>query len=190
MRPDLELRDLRGNVDTRLARVGVDLDAVVLAAAGLDRIARGDAITERFPLDTTPTAPGQGALAVEVRTDDLEHGPYPEALRALDHRKARACALAERALLAALEAGCAAPVGASARISEGALHLHAAVYRSDGSERLEADDRTRWPDDVRGEDRALRSDDLDARSARLGRAVAAALLAGGAAALAPLGVRA
>src|SRR5690606_5519403 len=110
-RPDLQVHGLRGNVDTRLGRVGADLDAVVLAAAGLDRIGRSDAITERFDFERTPGAPGQGALAIEVRAADATVEPLSLALAALDDPRAHAEAVAERMLLGALEAGCAAPVG-------------------------------------------------------------------------------
>jgi hydroxymethylbilane synthase len=73
-RRDLEVVDIRGNVDSRLARVGTDLDAVVLAAAGLERLGRVDAVTEFLGIDGWPTAPAQGALAVEVRADGVD-GP-------------------------------------------------------------------------------------------------------------------
>lgn len=177
-RPDLEVLDLRGNVDTRLGRVGVDLDAVVLAAAGLDRIGRDGAITERFPLDGTPAAPGQGALAIEVRRADADAEPYTAALAALDDPVSRACALAERALLAALEAGCAAPVGASARVAGDRLSLSATVYRLDGSEELTAEAELSWN---------AQEPESAAVPEQLGGIVSEALLARGAATLAPLG---
>ncbi|HEY5320760.1 MAG TPA: hydroxymethylbilane synthase, partial [Galbitalea sp.] len=69
-RGDLEVVDIRGNVDTRLGRVGVDLDAVILAAAGLSRLGRLDAVTEFLDIDSWPTAPGQGAVAIEVRAGE------------------------------------------------------------------------------------------------------------------------
>ncbi len=174
-RPDLAVHDLRGNVDTRLGRVGVDLDAVVLAAAGLDRSGLADAITERFPLATVPTAPGQGALAIESRASDRGVAHLDAALAALDDAEARACATAERVLLGTLEAGCAAPIGATAAVRAGRLSLTATVYRLDGSAELTA--RTSEPWDAADADVAE----------RLGRAAAADLLARGAAELAPLG---
>ncbi|MGJ0203833.1 hydroxymethylbilane synthase [Leucobacter sp. gxy201] len=174
-RPDLAVLDLRGNVDTRLGRVGVDLDAVILAAAGLDRIDRSDAISERFPLDEAPTAAGQGALAVEVRDEDAGAPAIARALSALDDAESRATAIAERTMLAALEAGCAAPVGATAKVDAGALTLSAAVYRLDGASSLTASAQAPWsPTDAQA-------------PAELGRSVAAELLQRGAAALAPLG---
>ncbi|SDQ19140.1 hydroxymethylbilane synthase [Leucobacter chromiiresistens] len=193
-RPDLDVHDLRGNVDTRLGRVGVDLDAVVLAAAGLDRLGRATAITERFPLTDVPAAPGQGALAIEVREADAAAEPFARALAALDDAEARATALAERALLAALEAGCAAPIGACAEVAGDALRLRAVVYRVDGSAQLSAERELPWLGAESGADAEFDADrDADARerAARapeeLGRRVAAALLAEGAADLAPLG---
>ena len=110
--------DLRGNVDTRLRAVTEGrLDAVVLAAAGLRRLGRIDEATELLdPIQMLP-APGQGALAVEVRADDAATR-HPSS-RALDDADTRACTTAERALLAELEAGCSAPVGALAEVVEG-----------------------------------------------------------------------
>lgn len=130
-RPDLAVVDIRGNIDSRLERVTTEdperaLDAVILAAAGLDRIGRLDAVSEFLSLDRWPTAPAQGALAVETRAGD-------ERLAArLDHLHTRLAAEAERGVLARLEAGCAAPIGARAFVDEGLLFLTARVYRPDG----------------------------------------------------------
>ena len=113
----LEFKDIRGNVDTRiaLARDGA-LDGVVLARAGLSRLGRLDEVAETLdPLQVLP-APGQGALAVECRSDDAS---TREVLGALDDLDTRLCVTAERSLLAALEAGCSAPVGALAEVVEG-----------------------------------------------------------------------
>ncbi len=130
-RPDLEVVDIRGNVDTRLGKVASgELDAVILAAAGLDRLGRLDAITEYLGLDGWPTAPGQGALAVEVRAGE------EKLASALEHKSSRVLVEAERQTLALLEAGCSAPVGAHALIDDGMLFLSARVYAADGSERL------------------------------------------------------
>jgi hydroxymethylbilane synthase len=136
---DLDVVPIRGNVDTRLGRVGAgggpaDLDAVVLACAGLRRLGRSDAITEVLdPIQMLP-APAQGALAVECRGDDAE---ALAVLAPLDDPDSRAAVAAERALLEALEAGCAAPVGALADIAEGdagpELFLRATVVAVDGS---------------------------------------------------------
>ncbi len=126
-RPDLNVVGLRGNVDSRLAKVtSGELDAVVLAAAGLARLDRLDAVTEYFePLDALP-APGQGALAIECRADDAE---VLEVLAGLDHLTTRLEVTAERAVLGALDAGCTAPIGAYASTVEGVLSLRAGLWR-------------------------------------------------------------
>jgi hydroxymethylbilane synthase len=113
----LEISGIRGNVDTRIAKVrSGEFDAVVLARAGLARIGRLDEVTEVLdPLQMLP-APGQGALAVECRADDAE---LVAALAALDDDHARAAVSAERAVLATLEGGCSAPIGALAEVVEG-----------------------------------------------------------------------
>ena len=179
-RPDLAVHDLRGNVDTRLGRVGRDLDAVVLAVAGLERIGRGASITERFPLEDAPTAPGQGALAIEARTADAATpGTIAAALAAVEHTDSRCTALAERSLLGTLEAGCAAPVGAWARIDDdGRIVVAGAVYRVDGSASLVRENSAQLP-----EEPAARIE----TAFSLGAAVARALLDAGAAQLADLG---
>lgn len=131
----LEVVDLRGNVDTRLGRVrDGELDAVILAAAGLHRIGRSGQVTQFIdPLQMLPAA-GQGALAVECRQDDVETA---ELLSHLDHVPTRACVSAERSLLATLEAGCTAPVGALAEYAEGddgpELYLRGVLAELDGS---------------------------------------------------------
>ena len=140
-RPELQIVDLRGNVDTRIGRVlgdkeGVDadLDAVVLAAAGLERIGREDVITEHLGIDGWPTAPGQGALAVETRAD--ARGPLRSALKSMDHHATRVAVDSERAVLRLLEAGCSAPLGAHAFIDDGMLFLSARVYSPGTGERV------------------------------------------------------
>jgi len=171
VRPDLDVVDIRGNVDTRLARVTSDLDAVVLARAGLARLDRLDAMTEAFGPDVMAPAPGQGALAVEVRAD--VDGPLKDALTALDHRPTRLAVTAERALLERLEAGCAAPIGAWASLSGATLRLDAVVARPDGTATLR-----------RGSSVTVDTED-DARA--LGARLADELLEHGAADLADLG---
>lgn len=142
-RNDLEVVDIRGNVDTRVGRVAEgDLDAVVLAAAGLGRLGRLDLVSEFFELSDWPTAPGQGALAIEVRDSngsgsrggDTRH--VDAVLRKVDHATSRLTANAERAVLARLEAGCAAPVGATAVIDASLLLLTATVLSADGARSL------------------------------------------------------
>jgi hydroxymethylbilane synthase len=164
----LDVVPIRGNVDTRLGRVAPgDLDAVVLARAGLARLDRLEVITETLdPLQVLP-APAQGALAVECRTADAR---TRELLGRLEDPAVRACVTAERSTLAALEAGCSAPVAAYAEVAEGdrgpELFLRASVTALDGS------------DAVRGSVAGPVAD-----AAELGRALAAELLDRGAAAL-------
>jgi hydroxymethylbilane synthase len=173
----LDVVPIRGNVDTRLARVAgrggenADLDAVVLARAGLHRLGRLDAVTETLdPLQVLP-APAQGALAVECRTSDAR---TRELLGRLEDTAARACVVAERSTLATLEAGCSAPVAAYAEIAEGEtgpeLFLRASVTAIDGS------------DAVRGSVAGPLHE-----AAALGRALAAELLDRGAAELMAVG---
>lgn len=128
LRPDLVVEPIRGNVDTRISMVGRDYDAVVLAAAGLARLGLTGVGAVAIPTDVMVPAPGQGALAVEARTADLG-SDWLVAVAALDHRDSRDRVCAERVLLATLDAGCTAPVGALARIDpvSGELHLDAAV---------------------------------------------------------------
>ncbi len=115
-------------MDTRLGRIrDGDLDAVVLAAAGLSRLGRLTEVTELFGLTDWPTAPGQGAVAVETTAE--ASGRLAGVLAGLDHAPSRLTAFAERAVLGRLEAGCSAPVGASAIIDGELLLLSATVYR-------------------------------------------------------------
>jgi hydroxymethylbilane synthase len=130
LRPDLVVVELRGNVETRLARTQSDLDAVVLAAAGLNRLGLADRISERFDPAAFVPAPAQGALALECRAGDAE---VRDALAALDHAPTRLATIAEREVLAGLAAGCAAPVAAHAVVSGGRLELAARVVATDGS---------------------------------------------------------
>ncbi|GEN81575.1 hydroxymethylbilane synthase [Actinotalea fermentans] len=194
LRPDLDVVDIRGNVDTRLARVpGLgspggqaaperhapprgDLDAVVLAAAGLARLGRSGVASELLDPTAVMPAPGQGALAVECRAADTA---LVAGLAALDHLPSRLAVTAERALLAALEAGCAAPVGALGTLRpDGVLVLDAVVCRPDGGARLAR--TAALPVAGLGHDAV-------AAAAALGTRLAADLLAAGAADLAPLG---
>lgn len=122
---------IRGNVDTRLRKVADgELDAVVLARAGLARLGRAGEITEIMDPMLMLPAPAQGALAVECRSADTD---LVEALAALDHRATRAAVTAERAFLATLEAGCSAPVAALAEVTEDdEIYLRGAVISVDG----------------------------------------------------------
>ncbi|GLW08872.1 porphobilinogen deaminase 1 [Microtetraspora sp. NBRC 13810] len=130
LRPDLEYVPIRGNADTRIAKVHAgEYDAVVLACAGMTRIGRESEVSQVFEPEEMLPAPGQGSLAVECHAgrDDLI-----ELLGVLDHAATRAAVSAERAVLAALEAGCAAPVGAYAVTDGHILNLTAAVVSVDG----------------------------------------------------------
>ena len=112
LRPDLVIRSIRGNVDTRVRKVGDgEFDAAVLAAAGVRRLGLDHLVTEWLPTETMLPAPGQGALAIQCRADDEALGGY---LARLDDPTARAETTAERAFLGTLGAGCAAPVAALA----------------------------------------------------------------------------
>jgi hydroxymethylbilane synthase len=136
-RPDLQVSGIRGNVDTRLGKVHAgEFDAIVLAEAGLQRIDRGDEMTDLFDAGAWPTSAGQGALAVEVRTDDDE---IAELVARIDDADAAEEALLERAVLRRLEAGCAAPVGITAVVTGDAVTLAAEVYALDGSASVRAE---------------------------------------------------
>jgi hydroxymethylbilane synthase len=132
LRPDLEIRPLRGNVDTRLRRLDAgDFDALVLAGAGLERLGLGGRITEVLRPDAFWPAVSQGALAVQTRTDD---GRARDAVAMLDHVASHAAVRAERSCLAALAGGCLAPIGGLARLDEeGRLVLAACVFEDTGS---------------------------------------------------------
>jgi hydroxymethylbilane synthase len=135
LRPDLRCVPIRGNAGTRLAKVGSgELDAVVLACAGLARIGHAGAITQVFEADEMLPAPGQGALAVECRADQSELATL---LGAVNDPASRAAVTAERSLLEALEAGCSAPVGAYAA-GVGQLRMQAVVLSGDGGRVLRA----------------------------------------------------
>lgn len=163
VRPDLVTVAIRGNVETRLARRDEDLDAVVLAAAGLNRLGLGKSITERLDPAWFLPAPAQGALALECAADAAD---LIELLAELDDPATRLAAIAERAVLARLGAGCAAPVGAFAWTQGEELQLHARVVSVDGNTQIEGQE-------------VGQTNPADAL--RLGTLVAEALLADGAA---------
>lgn len=175
--PGCQVVDIRGNVPTRIARADAgDLDAVVLAAAGIARL--GDELADLLatrrivPLPIMPAA-AQGALAVECRTEDAAvDSELGRALAILDDAATRACVEAERAVLATLEAGCAAPVGTEAEWRGGELYVEAAVFALDGKAVV----------------RAHTSDPLTPAWV-LGERVAHQLLEHGAASIANLGAR-
>lgn len=204
LRPDLKIVDIRGNVPTRLGRVkGIaapeadftdgretrekisqgahDLDAVILAAAGLDRIGLGAYANERFDPEQVLPAPAQGALAVEASEETLK--THPDLAAALEELNDLATALtstAERAVLAELNAGCAAPVGAFAQMERGILTLTAAIISLDGTREV------RVNDSLQADPEKTFAEMLD-QARQLGESVARALLESGGAELADLG---
>jgi hydroxymethylbilane synthase len=162
LRPDLEVHGLRGNVDSRLRKLKTgEYDAVILAAAGLNRLDRTESLRQVLSADVMCPAAGQGALAIEIRAGD---GAVAQLLASLDDAPARATTECERALLRKLGGGCQVPIGALAEISDGVLHLQAIVANPDGSKLLR---ESRYGSDPVG----------------LGEAVGAFLLAEGGAAI-------
>lgn len=130
-RPDLQILDLRGNVDTRLRKLqSGEYEAVVLAAAGLLRLGYADAIGQYLPPDLMLPAVGQGALCVEVRADD---DATCSLLAPLDHTPTRQAISAERAFLHCLEGGCQVPIGAYGEVDGDQLHLRGLVASLDGT---------------------------------------------------------
>lgn len=190
--PRLDIRDIRGNVDSRLGRVrDGELDAVILAAAGISRLGGdlGGLHAEALGLAEWPTAPGQGSLAIETR-DDID----PDILAALvqlDDEDTRVAITAERTVLSALDAGCSAPVGTHAALADGDLRLRAVVYALDGARRIGIDRTVRLAPGYGGEtgsgNGADAADDGGpiARATRAGREAARRLLERGAADLVP-----
>ncbi len=135
LRPDLEILDIRGNVDTRIDKVmRGECDAVVLAVAGLNRLGWQQRIGVHLSLDQVLPAPGQGALGLQMRANN----PLKSYVGALNHPPTQAAVQAERQLLQTLRAGCHAPVGAWARLEEDQLTLDGLVGHPDGIEMLRA----------------------------------------------------
>jgi hydroxymethylbilane synthase len=136
IRRDLQLRDIRGNVDTRLRKLNEgQYDALILAEAGLRRLGRDDRIRQVLPPEIMLPAVGQGALGLETRVDDLSTRAI---VARLDHLATHTAVLAERAMLAALHGGCMAPIAAWARLENGSLVLTGRVLARDGTRKLEA----------------------------------------------------
>jgi hydroxymethylbilane synthase len=130
LRPDLDFRDLRGNVDTRLRKVDSgEYEAIVLAKAGLDRLGLSQRIAEILAPEVCMPAVGQGAIAVEARLKDAE---AQEIVASLDDQETRSAIIAERALLSAMQGGCQVPLGAWARMERGELLMEACVCSIDG----------------------------------------------------------
>jgi hydroxymethylbilane synthase len=137
-RPDLDVVELRGNVDTRIRKLeSGEFDAIVLAMAGVTRLGAKDKVTQIFDEDLMLPAVGQGALGIETRADDAQTSRF---VAALDHEETRACITAERALLRELQGGCQVPLGAWGRMRSGELHLEAAVFSAAGTEAVRFDE--------------------------------------------------
>jgi hydroxymethylbilane synthase len=130
LRPDLDIRDLRGNVDTRLRKVeSGEYEAIMLSKAGLDRLGLSQRISEVLSPEVCMPAVGQGAIAVECRLKDTEAA---DIVAPLDDAETRTAIIAERALLGAVQGGCQVPLGAWARMERGELVLEACVCSADG----------------------------------------------------------
>jgi len=131
VRPDLDIHPLRGNVDTRLRKLEAgEYDAIILAAAGLNRLGKTELIRQVIPAETMCPAAGQGALGIEIRAGDSVTRQH---LAFLDNAAARMTTTCERALLNKLGGGCQVPIGAFAEVRNGNLHLEAIVADPDGS---------------------------------------------------------
>ena len=136
VRRDLHVRDIRGNVDTRLRKLRQDeYDAIILAEAGLERLGLADQITQVLPLSLALPAVGQGALGIETRTDDQV---VRQVIVKLNHPPTQAAVTAERAMLSALRGGCLAPIAAWARMENDLLALTGRVLSPDGERKLES----------------------------------------------------
>jgi hydroxymethylbilane synthase len=137
--PNARFEGVRGNVDTRLRRLDArEYDALVLAAAGLKRLGFGDRISSLVPIERCVPAPGQGIIAMEIRSDDER---ARSALSALDHPETAAALAAERAIVEAVGGGCRLPLGAIALPADGGLEIHAVVVSPDGGRMVRQSDR-------------------------------------------------
>jgi hydroxymethylbilane synthase len=145
-RPDLRIAPIRGNVETRLRKLGEsDLDAVILAEAGLIRLGLANQITEILDRQWMLPAVGQGALGLECRVDDQESLSL---VRQLDHKATHNAVLAERSLLAALGGGCLIPLGVETQVSRNQLSIRAIVLNPTGNQCLEAEAKGNLADAV------------------------------------------
>ncbi|WP_233010967.1 hydroxymethylbilane synthase [Rheinheimera faecalis] len=137
MRPDLQIKDLRGNVNTRLAKLDAgEFDAIILASAGLIRLGFEARIASFLEVGTSLPANGQGAVGIECRSDDLV---VQQLLAPLEHQETRICVLAERAMNRKLQGGCQVPIGAFAVLQQNELWLRGLVGQLDGSEILRSE---------------------------------------------------
>ena len=132
LRPDVQVKDVRGNVDTRLRKLDEhQYDALILACAGLRRLGLADRISSTVPIEQILPAVGQGAVAIETRSDN--HLAL-ESITKLDHEATRVACVAERALLRALGGGCELPIAAHGVVNGNQIHLDALVANRDGSQ--------------------------------------------------------
>lgn len=137
MRPDLQIKDLRGNVNTRLAKLDAgEFDAIILASAGLIRLGFEARIASFLDVGISLPANGQGAVGIECRSDDLV---IQKLLAPLEHQETRICVLAERAMNRKLQGGCQVPIGAFAVLQQNELWLRGLVGQLDGSEILRSE---------------------------------------------------
>ena len=137
MRPDLQIKDLRGNVNTRLAKLDAgEFDAIILASAGLIRLGFEARIASFLEVGISLPANGQGAVGIECRSDDLV---IQQLLAPLEHKETRICVLAERAMNRKLQGGCQVPIGAFAILQQNELWLRGLVGQLDGSEILRSE---------------------------------------------------
>lgn len=136
LRPDLVIKDLRGNVNTRLAKLDAgEYDGIILAAAGLIRLQMQDRIKQQIPAEISLPAVGQGAVGIECRNDDFE---LIALLEPLNHRETATRVTAERAMNARLNGGCQVPIGSFAQIINNTIHLRGLVGSTDGQTLLQA----------------------------------------------------
>ncbi|MEM3437452.1 MAG: hydroxymethylbilane synthase, partial [Nitrososphaerales archaeon] len=134
LRPDLEVRPIRGNVDTRITKVKRgEFDGIILAEAGLERMGLESQIAERFSLDQFTPAAGQGALAIVVRKDNED---IAKLLRSIHHPPTEAEVIAERSLVLSLKGGCRVPIGAIAHAYNRTLSLYGCIYSLNGQKKI------------------------------------------------------
>jgi hydroxymethylbilane synthase len=136
LRPDLDVKPIRGNVETRVKKViSGEYDAVVLAEAGLSRIGMGDVIVERFRIREFVPAPGQGAIAIVCKKENTK---VAKMLKTIEDPRSRGEILAERALIERVEGGCRFPLGAVAVTRKDKLTLYASIFSADGKRHIKA----------------------------------------------------
>ena len=140
IRPDLNIVNLRGNIDTRLQK-SLNFDAIILAYAGLFRLGLQDRVSQILPLDTFLPAPAQGAIALQCR----EEAPIRSLLKAIHDGPTEACTLAERAFLEGLGGGCSLPISAFAELENDLITLRVQVFKPDGSAKIEKQARGDHP---------------------------------------------